>query len=133
MKGIVKTVQANNTWEGHGKTFYIFEVEIGEHAGQYMTPKFTDKDAPEFPFQVGKEADYEFEGGDRPKIKLPQKEFKPSSASKGGSGSNSSFALSYAKDVLVASYMTQNTEVLVLSTDQMFDLADKMNNWLNDH
>lgn len=130
MKGIVNSVIAENTWEAHGKTFHNFKISIGEHTGQYSTPKFINKDAQDFPFKIGQEADYEYVDGEHPKIKLPQKPFNPSNGSK---GSNASFALSYSKDVLVASYTAHRTDILALSTDQMFDLAEKMNNWLNEH
>lgn len=130
MKATVKSVIPDGTWEAHGKTFHNFKITIGEHVGQYSTPKFTDMNSQDFPFKQGQESEYEYVGGEHPKIKLPKKEFNPS---KGSGGSNASFALSYSKDVLVASYMTQNGDVLALSTDQMFALAEKMNNWLNDH
>jgi len=114
------------------KLMHKFEITIGEHTGEYATNKYLDPNAKDFPFVVGVETDYEFVDGQYPKIKIPKKDFTPSNTSRGGSGGNRSFALSYAKDVLVSSYMTEKPEVLVLSTDQMFDLADKMNDWLNE-
>lgn len=134
MKATVTNVIANGTWDAHDKTFHKFEITIGEHKGEYMSDKFTDKDADNFPFKVGEEAEYEYVPHERyPKIKLPKSE--GGGYYKGKAGSNSSFALSYAKDVLVASYMTPNMEAggHPITTDNMFALADKMVKWLNDN
>ncbi len=47
---------------------------------------------------------------------------------------NASFALAYAKDVLVASWTSQSSmsslPVPLVSTDEMLKLADKMFNWM---
>jgi len=112
------------------KLMYKFEITIGDHTGEYGTNKYLDHNAQDFPFVVGVETDYEFVDGQYPKIKLPKSDFKSSGGSK---GSNASFALSYAKDVLVASYVSPKTDIPSIGTEQMFDLAEKMNNWLNDH
>lgn len=130
MKAKVNSVQPDGTWEAHGKTFHKFKISIGEHSGEYSTPKFTDMNAQGFPFKNGEEAEYEFTGGDHPKIKLPKKDFNAPGASK---GNNASFALSYAKDVLVASYMSTRDDIPTIGTEQMFALAEKMNNWLKEH
>ena len=78
MKAVVKSTQNTGTWEGHGKMFNLYEIQIGEHVGQYMSNKYMDKEATDFPFIVGQEAEYEYTGGDHPKIKLPKKDFQPS-------------------------------------------------------
>ena len=36
-KGIVKSVQANGTWEGKYGLMYLYEVTINEDSGQYMS------------------------------------------------------------------------------------------------
>ena len=62
-KGIVKDVQANGTWEGKFGLMYKFEVTIGDDTGQCLSKNDTCK------FVVGEEVDYEFVGGQYPKIK----------------------------------------------------------------
>ena len=63
-KGIVTNVQANGTWEGKYGVMYKFEVSIGDDTGQYLS-----KSAEQNKFVVGQEVEYEFTGGQYPKIK----------------------------------------------------------------
>ncbi len=62
-KGIVQNVQANGTWEGKFGLMYKFEVTIGDDTGQCLSKTDTCK------FVIGEEVDYEFVGGQYPKIK----------------------------------------------------------------
>jgi len=62
-KGIVTDVQSNGTWEGKFGLMYKFEVTIGDDTGQCLSKTDTCK------FVVGEEVDYEFVGGQYPKIK----------------------------------------------------------------
>lgn len=126
MKATVKSVQANGTWESNGKTFHKFEIQIGEHLGEYSTNKFTDKDADDFPFKEGQEAEYEFVAHEKyPKIKLPFKEYKGKQT-----GSNASFALSYSKDLHVAAIGDSG---VVPSSDTVTDYATELLKWLNNN
>lgn len=128
------TVQDNPDLPHHKqKLLYKFEYELED--GTILTANHKTDTSP---FPAGTEVEYEVtkthpEYGKSGKVTKPDSgNYKGSNASKGGSGSNRSFALSYAKDVLVASYMTPKTDVISLGTDQMFALAEKMNTWLNE-
>jgi len=124
MKAQVISVKANGTWEAHDKTFHKFEITIGEHTGEYSTNKFVDKDADDFPFKVGQEAEYEYTPHEKfPKIKLPAKEYRGGHGKRNGGG-NASFALSYAKDLVVGDKV---------GIDKILETATKLNNWLNDN
>ena len=68
---VVKSVQANGTFDFNGKTFYKYEVEmengdIGENLSK----------TPECRFKEGQQTDYEFIDGQFPKIK-PVNTFQP--------------------------------------------------------
>ena len=82
-KGIVKSVQSNGTWEGKYGLMYLYEVTINEDSGQYMS-----KSDNQTKFIKGQEVEYEYTGGQYPKIKPAQTfekgNFKPSNASSGG-------------------------------------------------
>lgn len=137
----VKSVQSTGSFENdYGapnengkKLLYKFEYEMED--GTIIT---ANHKTTESPFPAGTEVEYEVkkthpEYGKSGTVKKPDSgNYSQSNGSKGGVGANRSFALSYAKDVLVASYMTPNGEVLVLSTEQMFGLAEKMHQWLED-
>ena len=129
MKANVQSVEAKGTYDSKYGLMYKYEVHIGEHVGEYSSKKYATKEAEGFPFVIGIEVEYEFVDGQFPKIKTV------SNWNGGGkkTGSNASFALSYAKDVLVASYMTSNPKITRVTTENMFDLADKMVKWLNDN
>ena len=127
--------QTNPDLPNHGKNLlHKFEYEM--ECGTVLTANHKTTTSP---FPAGSDVDYEVtkthpEHGKSGKVKKPDSghfQSKPSGGSKGGYGGNRSFALSYAKDVLVASYMTQNNDILALSTDQMFSLAEKMDKWLD--
>ena len=102
MKSIVKNVKPEGVWEAHDKTFHKFLVTMENgNEGEYSSPKHSDCLADDFPFQQGKEAEYEFEAHPTyPKVKLPKKEYKPQN--KGNNYSNVSMGVSYCKDLIVA-------------------------------
>mgnify|MGYP003132056597 CR=1 FL=1 len=61
----VKNVQSNGTWEGKFGLMYKFEVEMEDgNVGEYSS-KSKEQDK----FVVGKEMEYEYDGGKFPKIK----------------------------------------------------------------
>jgi len=136
----VKSVTGNGSFENDfgalqdsgKKLLFSFEYEMEDGTIIKANHKTSTS-----PFAIGSEVEYEVkkehpEHGKSGSVKKPDTgNYSGSNASKGGSGSNRSFALSYAKDVLVASYITNNPEALTLSTDQMFALAEKMNKWLD--
>ena len=72
-KGIVGSVQSNGTWEGKYGMMYKYEVHIGEDVGEYSS-KMENQNK----FIKGQEAEYEFIGGQYPKIK-PVNNFQPNS------------------------------------------------------
>jgi len=77
-KGIVGSVQSNGTWEGKYGMMYKYEVTIGEDVGEYSS-----KSENQNKFVVGQEVEYEFIGGQYPKIK-PVSTFQPNSSGGGG-------------------------------------------------
>lgn len=113
MKGLVNSVTPENTWEAHGKTFHNFKISIGEHSGQYSTPKFTDPNAPEFPFKTGTEAEYEYVDGDHPKIKLPKKDFNAPSAYKRPADDSARQEM-----IVRQSSLTRAVEILIHNSNQ---------------
>ena len=103
MKAQVNLVESKGTYESKYGLMYKYEIHIGDHVGEYSCKKYATKEDEGFPFIIGSEVEYEFTDGQFPKIKLV------SNWSGGGGGgysgkksNNSSFALSYAKDILVA-------------------------------
>lgn len=133
----VKSVQGAGDFdmEINGNTVKLYSFEYEMEDGTILKANHKTNTSP---FPTGSEVDYNVtkthpEYGNSGTVKKPDSSnYSQSNGSKGGVGANRSFALSYAKDVLVASYMTQNQEVLVLSTEQMFGLAEKMHQWLED-
>lgn len=133
MKEIVKSVIPKGTYESQYGTMYKYEISIGEHTGEYSSKKYQTKDAEGFPFVIDSEVEYEYTPHEKyPKIK-PAQSGNYNGGHKKNNGGNASFSMSYAKDVLVASYMTSKDEIKPITTDQMFALADKMTKWLNDN
>ena len=63
-QGIVKSVTPNGTFEGSYGLMYKFEIEIGEHIGEYSS-----KSKDQTKFVIGQQAEYDFIGGKYPKIK----------------------------------------------------------------
>ena len=63
-KAVVRSVQPNGTWEGKYGMMYKYEVQIGEDVGEYSS-KMENQNK----FIVGQETEYEFIGGQYPKIK----------------------------------------------------------------
>lgn len=129
-------VQDNPELPHHGqKLLYKFEYEMEDGVILTANHKTTIS-----PFPAGTPVDYEVTKDDEKygksgKVKKPDSgDYKsnPSGGSKGQYGGNASFAISYAKDVLIASYTSPKEEVLVLSTDQMFALGDKIYNWMEE-
>ena len=121
MKAIVKTVEPNGTYDSQYGLMNKYKITIGEHSGEYSSKKYQTSSADGFPFQVDSESEYEFIDGQFPKIKTI------SNWSGGGgkkTGSNSSFALSYAKDLVVADKV---------GIEKILETATKLNNWLNDN
>ena len=115
----VKSVQANGTWDGKYGLMYKYEVSMENgDTGEYSSNKYTSITDDNFPFPEGKEVNYDFQDGQYPKIKTVS-EFKPFKKSGGG---NASFALSYAKDLVVADKVP---------VDKILETATKLNEWLN--
>ena len=63
-QGKVKSVTPNGTFKGSYGLMYKFEIEIGEHIGEYAS-----KSKDQTRFVVGQQAEYDFIGGKYPKIK----------------------------------------------------------------
>lgn len=62
---VVKSVQPSGTWDGKFGLMYKFEITMDNgDVGQYMS-----KQKDQTKFRVGMSTDYEYHGGDFPKIK----------------------------------------------------------------
>ena len=135
MKASVQSVEPKGTYDSKYGLMYKYEVHIGEHVGEYSSKKYPTKEADGFPFVIGSEVEYEFVDGQYPKIKTVSNWSGGGGGYSGKKGSNASFALSYAKDVLVADWVSTTKEKATgtLTTENMFDLADKMVKWINDN
>lgn len=122
MKAKVKSVIPKGTYESQYGLMYKYEISIGEHTGEYSSKKYQTKDAEGFPFVVDCEAEYEYTPDDKyPKIK-PAQTGNYSGGYKKSNGGNASFALSYAKDLVIADK---------IEIERILDIATKLNNWLN--
>ena len=132
MKTKVKTVEQTTQWKTKtGDVMYTHQYELEDGTKIQANHKTIN------PFAIGDEVEYDVKKDDPQygksgSVKKPEQgNYGSPNAFKGNNSSNRSFALSYAKDVLVASYTTQRDDVLTLSTDQMFSLAEKMDKWLD--
>lgn len=126
----VKSCQGVGDWNNEHGTFYKFEYTMED--GATLTASHKKQEG----FAIGASVEYEIKGtnehGSYGSVKKPDTgNYSGSGVSRVDSSSNRGYALSYAKDVLVASYMSQNKDILVLGTEQMFALADKMDKWLD--
>ena len=71
-KSIVKSVTPNGTWEGNYGLMYKFEIEFENgDIGEYLS-KSENQDK----FIVGQDTDYQFKGGQYPRVK-PVSNFQP--------------------------------------------------------
>ena len=114
----VKSVQANGTWDSKYGLMYKYEVSMENgDTGEYSSTKYSSVTEDGFPFPEGKEVSYDFQDGQYPKIKTVS-DFKPFKKS----GNNASFALSYAKDLVIADKV---------GIDKILETATKLNEWLN--
>jgi len=130
MKAKVTSVQANGTWEGKFGLMYKYEVamESGE-VGEYSSSKYQDKDSPDFPFKIGEESEFEFQGGQYPKIKLPKKDFN--NGFSGGYGNKDDVQLMIVRQ----SSLKCATEVLInnvdkVKADDIIKLAEHFTKWV---
>ncbi|HKK12410.1 MAG TPA: hypothetical protein VJ945_06235 [Flavobacteriaceae bacterium] len=115
----VKKVQANGTWNSNdGTLYYKYDYEMEDGTALQAMHKS------QRPFGIGDDVDYEVTRtheiyGNSGKVS------KPNEFQKGGfkkSGGNGSFALSYAKDLVVADK---------IDIKQILETADKFKNWLD--
>jgi len=122
MKGIIEAIVPTGTFQTQYGEMHSFLYTIS--GTQFAMNHKTNAS----PFVVGSELEYEVTAqatAQYPaKIKKVQTEFAPQQGQfqKKASGSNRSFALSYAKDCWVGN---------VIKGAEMFDLADKMVAWLD--
>ena len=71
-KSIVKSITPNGTWEGSYGLMYKFEIEFENgDVGEYLS-KSENQDK----FVVGQDTDYQFKGGQYPRVK-PISNFQP--------------------------------------------------------
>jgi len=128
---IIKKV-GNGTWNTkQGETMYAWELEMENgDVGVANTKDADGKNLPE-----GDTIDYNYTESERGnKI---QKVYVPGSNPKGGSngskGSNGSFALSYAKDLVVAAIRADVSNASVDADEDVIKIADKFKKWLDEN
>ena len=119
----VKSVQANGTYDSQYGTLYKFDYEMEDGASLSANHKS------QTPFPVGTEVEYEIKGtteyGNYGKVGKPQVgNFSSNGTQKKSQGSTASFALSYAKDLVVAGK---------IEFEQILPSATKLNNWLKEN
>lgn len=122
---ITRTV-FKNEWSGQNGTVYYHEIELD--SGDKGQIGCKDKE-PEW-LNPGKELTYTIEKNDKGN-KIKRANSKPAFSGGGkSSGSPASFALSYAKDVVIASWSEHSPTKM--KSDDLFTIAEKMYNWMKD-
>jgi len=119
-KGTVKNVQNNGTWEGKYGLMYKFEVTIGEDTGECLSKTEKCK------FEVGKEVEYEFIGGQYPKI-------KPVSNYEQGSYKPQAKNDSVQEFIIKQNALTNATNFVCNNggtTDDILDIAEIFSKWV---
>ena len=121
-KSKVTNVQSNGTWEGKFGLMYKFEIEMENgDIGEYSS-KSKDQDK----FVLGQEVDYEFVGGNFPKV-------KPVYQKPGFGG----FKEDPNRQKLIIRQSSLRSAVEYLkgaeaSLEEVFEEAEKMINWVNE-
>ena len=124
----ITNIQGSGTWDYQGTTMYSFEYNFADGTNLKANHKSAQS-----PFQVGQEALYEItkedpQYGKSGKVKKPESaNFQGGQKNYGSKGNNRSFALSYAKDMVVA-LLGSGVKV---STDETLGIADKFLAWLD--
>jgi len=118
----VKSVQPNGTYDSAHGTLFKFEYEMED--GVVLAANHKSQDG--F-LKVSESVEYTIKGtntyGNYGSVSKPKQPYTPNGNSYSKkTGGNASFALSYAKDLVVAGKV---------DIKQILDTADKLNNWLN--
>ena len=118
----VKSVQPNGTYESAHGTLFKFEYEMED--GVVLAANHKSQDG--F-LKAGESVEYTIKGtnayGNYGSVSKPKQPYAPNGNSYSKkTGGNASFALSYAKDLVVAGKV---------EVKQILDIAEKLNNWLN--
>lgn len=121
-KSKVTNVQSNGTWEGKFGLMFKFEIEMENgDIGEYSS-KSKDQDK----FVVGQEVEYEFIGGNFPKV-------KPVYQKPGFSGFKED--PNRQKIIIRQSSLRSAVEYLKgaeASLEEVFEAAEQMINWVNE-
>jgi len=111
-------VNGNGSWNGQYGTFYVFEYQF-EDGTIGLANHQTDSSK----YKEGDSVEYEIAGQDlKGNNKIKFIEQNTVSFQKKSNGNNKSFALSYAKDLVVADR---------ISVSEILMYADNFNDWLN--
>ncbi len=127
---ITRTVFKNewNNPKGGSVFYHDIELENGDKGSIGSKEKEPAKLNP------GSELTYTLEAGKIKAVNPNQNGFSGGGGMKKVPANNASFAMAYAKDVLIASWTSQSAmstvAVPMISTDEMLKLADKMFNWM---
>lgn len=119
---IIRTV-FKNEWSGQNGTVFYHEVELEN--GDKGQIGCRDKE-PEW-LNPGKELTYTLEKTDKGN-KIKKVNAKPSFGGNKSPASPASFALSYAKDIVIASWGEHSPKKM--NSEELFNIADKMYNWM---
>lgn len=123
----VKNVQGAGTWESQHGLMFKFDYEFED--GTVMQAMHKSENH----FNIGDEVEYEVkrenEFGKSGKVSKPQQNNFQGGGFKGKTGSNASFALSYAKDVAGFNIAQGGT----FTSKQIIQVADEFLKWLNEN
>lgn len=114
-----------NEWSGQNGTVFYHEVELENGDKGQIGCKDKEPDW----LNPGKELIYTIEKTDKGN-KIKRVTAKPAFGGNKSPASPASFALSYAKDVVIASWGEHAPNKM--SSDDLFKIADKMYNWMKE-
>lgn len=129
-RGVVKSVQANGTWQGKFGLMYKYEVAIGEDVGEYSS-----KSENQNKFVIGQEVDYEViqgQFGNKIKPIFGQNQNGSSSYSGGGFKTND-----VDKQMMIVKQSSLNRAVDMLIADKIdkkdiLKVAQSFTDWVMD-
>jgi hypothetical protein len=123
-KSVVKNVTPNGTWEGNYGLMYKFEVEFANgDIGEYLS-----KSEKQDKFIVGQETEYQFKGGQYPRVK-PVSNFNASySSSKSDTNLEIRFSVAFKAAIELCAADKIGLEEIMETTIGFDEFLDKKKN-----
>jgi len=134
MKGKILEIDYSNSWTGKHGEMHTYLVRIQANDEIFFGEANAKSETAEgLPYKIGDEVEFEHESASNPdyndKLKIKREELEGylRDVNRAGNysktkGNNRSFAASYAKDLVVAGK---------IELKQMFEMADKIDEWMN--